>query len=541
MRAATAAMRAPLSRPRLHLSSSSLTSGSRTLPHTVAPIHTRTLATSASARSSAANTTPAIHLPTLARLSPTAYNALRPIPISSVAALAARLHPSFLPRLGANAENTDKAVQTRARRLELVQRALTHPSWHSLWESTTKEFPQAFASDATAALGAGRGVVVEDLGTVRGISTGEGEGPANLNALLEDPRSRNKNVQSVLLASSQYLPLPIVEAGKGGSAGEKFHNASLANLGNSLLGLFASEHLHLRFPHIPTRVLKQAVASYVGPTTASDVALELGLQKSLVRWDPSKTLDAEQSASATTRALVKANKLPLRTEAGLAAALDDQVRVEKMRRYKLAIERAERRRKGFTGAEGDLQSVMAQEGEEQLRAKDVFASVMRALVGVIYQELGVSAARHFVSSHFLTRLVDLPNMIKSDDPKRVLSETLGKYKLAPPQSRLIAETGRLSIHPIFVVGIWSDQNKIGEGSGSSMRMAEFRAAEDALRRLYLAESDPSTFHLPSLTFSDGASTAKAQQVKSKQSLPTTAFVSQPLGRSEVVHGSRARA
>ena len=40
--------------------------------------------------------------------------------------------------------------------------------------------------------------------------------------------------------------------------------------------------------------------------------------------------------------------------------------------------------------------------------------------------------------------------------------------------RLLKETGRLSKEPIFVVGIYSAELKIGEGFGKSLRIAENR-------------------------------------------------------------------
>lgn len=60
-------------------------------------------------------------------------------------------------------------------------------------------------------------------------------------------------------------------------------NANLSTLGNSLLGLFASEYIHALYPHLPTRVLKAAVSAYVGPTTCASVAKEMGAA-SLLRW-----------------------------------------------------------------------------------------------------------------------------------------------------------------------------------------------------------------------------------------------------------------
>lgn len=58
-----------------------------------------------------------------------------------------------------------------------------------------------------------------------------------------------------------------------------------------------------------------------------------------------------------------------------------------------------------------------------------------------------------------------------------------------PTTRILAETGRLSIAPIFVLGVYSGTIKLGEGYGSSLQMAEYRACEDALRRIYLSSEE----------------------------------------------------
>lgn len=60
-------------------------------------------------------------------------------------------------------------------------------------------------------------------------------------------------------------------------------NASLATLGNSLLGLFATEYVNSSYPHLPTRVLKAAVSAHVGPTTCANLAREMGVTP-ILRW-----------------------------------------------------------------------------------------------------------------------------------------------------------------------------------------------------------------------------------------------------------------
>ena len=47
--------------------------------------------------------------------------------------------------------------------------------------------------------------------------------------------------------------------------------------------------------------------------------------------------------------------------------------------------------------------------------------------------------------------------------------------------RLLKETGRLSISPVFVVGIYSGADQLGEGFGSSLKMAEFRVSLSVIK------------------------------------------------------------
>lgn len=55
------------------------------------------------------------------------------------------------------------------------------------------------------------------------------------------------------------------------------NNALLAALGNSLLGLYASEALATMYPNLPTRALKALVSLHVGPQACFDVAKTLGV------------------------------------------------------------------------------------------------------------------------------------------------------------------------------------------------------------------------------------------------------------------------
>jgi large subunit ribosomal protein L44 len=55
------------------------------------------------------------------------------------------------------------------------------------------------------------------------------------------------------------------------------NNASLATLGNALLGTLATELILSSFPHLPTRVAKAALTMYVGPKSLAAVASGWGI------------------------------------------------------------------------------------------------------------------------------------------------------------------------------------------------------------------------------------------------------------------------
>lgn len=393
-------------------------------------------APSASSTTYVHDPTPNVHLPRLARTEPELYAAVRPPPLSAFAALTARL--GLLP------SSLDAA--TREHRIRLVYQACTHPSFQALVDQVN----------------AAANLQLEPSAAVSGLAKKQG---------------------ASALDAAQFLALS--------EQGSVEHHAALATVGNSLLGMLATEHLHLRYPNLPTRVLKAAVSAYVGPSTLSDVGAELGLSaQGILRWNKQARTPAGGN---------------LTQKRGGRGALPRQL---------------------------SSSSTPAASTASQMRtllSRDVAADAMRALVAVIFQEQGLSAARRFVTSHFLHRSLNLARLLKFNDPKRALSSTCAKYGKQPPQSRMIAESGRLSISPVFVVGVWSGVTKIGEGSGSSIRMAEFRAAEDALRRLYLTEMPLGDFDLPSCTLD-----AQFDGSVDGEKVGARSYTPQPIGEAEVL-------
>jgi large subunit ribosomal protein L44 len=157
---------------------------------------------------------------------------------------------------------------------------------------------------------------------------------------------------------------------------------------------------------------------------------------------------------------------------------------------------------------------------QDIGRKRVVGKTVLSIVGAIYHEHGALAAREFVHQHILTRDVPIESILNVQMPKRVLSALMKRKAMQPPISRLIRESGRKSNAPLFVVGVYSGSDKLGEGFGSSIKMAEHRAAKDALMTYYLSEVKD--FALPS-------DMEAAQQEEDGMT-----FMAQPLGDTRVV-------
>ncbi|KAF8216347.1 ribonuclease III domain-containing protein [Mycena galopus ATCC 62051] len=166
-----------------------------------------------------------------------------------------------------------------------------------------------------------------------------------------------------------------------------------------------------------------------------------------------------------------------------------------------------------------------------LQRSDALASIPRALTALIYQHRSLPSARQFVHSYFLSREVDIRSMIKFVDPKKALKEMVAKFGREPPKSRLLKETGRFSNSPVFVVGIYSGEDKLGEGFGASLKMAEYRAAEASLLAVYLTRTPPELLQLPTTTFPLGIGDVF------QTTTPENAYIAPELEQAEIMYAS----
>lgn len=247
-------------------------------------------------------------------------------------------------------------------------------------------------------------------------------------------------------------------------ASADFNNASLAQLGQSLLSYHVTEWLTTTYPRLPMTVLYTALSAYIGPATLFKIAAEWGVES------------AAYPGSEVDSGLLQFSKLQPGSEvnAGQSGRPD----------AKSFFRRGVSSRVVYDDEFGDL--LLKKDARVLERStEEAYSGFVRALVGSIYLHAGSAASKSFISSHVLSRHLPMERLFAIKQPTRELSRLCAREGFEQPVARMLSETGRLSRHPVFVVGIFSGDEKLGEGNGPSLDEARMRAAISALKAWYL--------------------------------------------------------
>ena len=115
------------------------------------------------------------------------------------------------------------------------------------------------------------------------------------------------------------------------------------------------------------------------------------------------------------------------------------------------------------------------------RRESVLSDVFEAVVGAIYLDQGIEAAREAVDRLLLTDAVPMALSGAHRDPKGMLQELRAEDGHTPPEYRVVASDGPAH-DPTFRVEVVLDGQVAGRGSGPSKKAAEQVAAAEALKR-----------------------------------------------------------
>ena len=218
------------------------------------------------------------------------------------------------------------------------------------------------------------------------------------------------------------------------------NNYPLQVLGKAIGGYYAAEYLITKYPRLPNTILKSAVWGYLGPASKANVAREWGIST----WDADSFDRGESQEDGKLRY----------KGVGVAAATFDW--------------RAKRIRRNELKSPEDMLGVRLEVQEMAM------CHAVEAIVGGVHVHNGIEEAKKFIYAHFLGRHMDMAALFRFKYPEREVARLCERLKLYPPVSRLIAETGRASIAPVFMVGVYSGKDKLGEGQGSSLAEAKYR-------------------------------------------------------------------
>ncbi len=263
----------------------------------------------------------------------------------------------------------------------------------------------------------------------------------------------------------------------------RFNNAALAQIGGSIISFHVSEYLLCTYPRLPISVLFAAAYAYNGPKTLQMIGREWGVET------------AAAPGSEVDPGLLQFSKLQsgaqVRTQGGTT-------RPDKDWHY----------RRGMSSRvvyDDEFGDTIAREKDDTapLPSETAYSNFVKAVVGSLYLHAGREAAKTFVKQHILSRHLEISALFQFKEPVRELSRLCQREGFEYPVARILSETGRKSRTPVFVVGIYSGNDQLGEGAGSSLAEARIRASVAALKAWYLY-SPGNNVPVPSDTEESGA-------------------------------------
>ena len=274
-----------------------------------------------------------------------------------------------------------------------------------------------------------------------------------------------------------------------------FNNKAFSILGSDLLSYYTSEYIIAQYPRLPLAVVFAAMYAYVGPKALAAITREWGVEfaahpggevdpgllqfKRVPPEEPTLTPKPPREIEETGVQRTNALGAPHRVGMSGGSIHWDPLGMQ-------------------TQSPAEIQAEVSS-GVTLERASTSF---VRALTGALHLHCGRPAVKKFYRDHFMSRSLNMASLFQFKHPTRDLSRLCAREGFQAPIARVISETGRRSRHPVFIVGVFSGNDKLGEGAGASLDEARIRASVAALKGWYLYS--PLEFRLPSEMEEPGA-------------------------------------
>lgn len=123
-------------------------------------------------------------------------------------------------------------------------------------------------------------------------------------------------------------------------------------------------------------------------------------------------------------------------------------------------------------------------GEIESQGRDnpsLLADSYEAFLGALFIDQGLEAVSTFITDTLLVQVTDLVETKTFKDPKSLLQEYVQAKQHASPVYKVMQEEGPAHAK-IFTVGVYINDECMGEGKGKSKQQAEEQAAKEALEK-----------------------------------------------------------
>ncbi|AOW04245.1 hypothetical protein B0I72DRAFT_138670 [Yarrowia lipolytica] len=273
---------------------------------------------------------------------------------------------------------------------------------------------------------------------------------------------------------AQCLTCP--EADTVGEDGRKLaDNYGMSVFGGSLLKYHVTEKFVVQYPRLPLPILNSLLDSHLSLRSLTRLAESWG-----VETDRRSAFERHMSNDSLANTLGYLRYKPVEDDVSNASkdgVFDSYTPRSDVKKYN---QKQKKNSQHNYDSQVYVFDSSAPEGYERSAARFV-----QALVAAIHAHVSRDEALKFIDNFILSRAVDVESLFSFNQPHKEIVRVCAREGLERPEARLMAETGRLSKAPVFVVGVFSGKHKLGEGQGASLAEAKIRASVNALKGYYL--------------------------------------------------------
>ena len=129
--------------------------------------------------------------------------------------------------------------------------------------------------------------------------------------------------------------------------------------------------------------------------------------------------------------------------------------------------------------------LMLSRGEEESKGRQnesLLANSVEAFLGALFLDQDLDAVKKFILPIFTPKIDDIVKNKAFKDPKSLLQEHVQAQKQNSPQYKVLLEEGPPHAK-IFTIGVYVQNDLLGQGIGKSKQEAEESAAKQALEKI----------------------------------------------------------